>query len=298
MMPSVNLVYEDFATSGLGDRLIDLYLLSCIGYSRPEVGKIIIPWRAFNKDSAHHSVPEYRFEDILLSNVLKHMMFPRNTIVVDTEKQHSVHSDLPLNRANYITNGTARWIFDINQDKDLRRFHREVLSDIPYETVVEASKRSLSEFVFTNETMSLISHLMQEPYGSLHIRRTDKVRERRADDLMIDFSELHLLNQKTYDAIEFAVGELGISRFYVCSDDDSAAKPFTDRLLEMGCSIIPAPNTQKWKTTYCDLALMSKSQIIIQSQKASVFSNVASLIGSVRLFNVFNSSFIKSELTS
>lgn len=298
MMPSVNLVYEDFATSGLGDRLIDLYLLSCIGYSRPEVGKIIVPWRAFNRNSAHHSVPEYRFEDIRLSNVLKHMKFPQNTIVVDTETQHSVDSDLPVTRARYTTNGAAKWIFNVNQDKNLHRFHREVLSDVPYETVVGASKRSLSEFVFTDETMSLVSPLMQEPYAALHIRRTDKVRASRADELMIDFGELDLLNQKTYDSIEFVVGELGMSRFYVCSDDDSAAKQFTDRLLEIGCSVISTPHVQKWKTTYCDLAMMSKAQVIIQSQKASVFSNIASLIGNVRLLNVLNGSFSKSESTS
>lgn len=298
MMPSVNLVYEEFATSGLGDRLIDLYLLSCIGYSRPEVGKIIVPWRAFNRDAAHDSVPEYRFEDIRLSNVLKHMRFPQNIVVVDTDTHHSVDSDLPVTRARYTTNGAAKWIFDIDRDKNLRRFHGEVLSDVPYETVVAASKRSLSEFVFTNETTSLVSHLMQEPYAALHIRRTDKVRASRADEFMIDFSELDLLNQKTYDAIEFAVSELGISRFYVCSDDDSAAKPFVDRLVELNCSVIPTPNVQKWKTTYCDLFLMSKAQMIIQSQKASVFSNIASLIGNVRLLNVLNSSFSKSELTS
>jgi hypothetical protein len=297
MMPSVNLVYEDFPTSGLGDRLIDLYLLSCIGYSRIEVGKIIVPWGALNRNFAHPSVPEYRFEDIRLSNVMQYMKFPENIIVVDIEAQHRVESDLPLTCVQYTTNGLAKWIYNIDQDKDLFRFHQEVLSDIPYETVVQASKRSLSEFLFTDETMSLVSPLMQEPYAALHIRRTDKVRASKADELMIDFDELDLLNQKTYDAIEFAVSELGIRRFYVCSDDDSAAKPFMDRLLNMGCSVIPTPNVEKWKTTYCDLAMMSKAQIIIQSQKVSVFSNIASLIGNVRLFNVLNSSFSKSELT-
>jgi hypothetical protein len=290
MTQSVNLFYNDFPDSGLGDRLIDVYLLSTIGYCIPGVSKVIIPWRKFQKYQAHHTVPEYRFTDIQLSNVLSHMNFPSNVIAVDVEKTSQYRSDLPVQEVNYCTNGSARWVSNLDTDRNLVRFHKELLAKIPYETVIRSSTRALSEFTFTENTTSMIGESCVQPYASVHIRRTDKVRSSKADDLMISNDELYLLNQKTFDAIECFAKERGMNTFYVCSDDEESAKPFIERIVKLGCRLISTPTVERWKTTFCDLAMMSKSDVIIQSQVSSVFSNMACLIGNTKLFNVLTHS--------
>jgi hypothetical protein len=290
MNQKVNLFHKDFPSSGLGDRLIDIYLLSVIGYSLPDVDKVLIPWHTFQKQHAHFSVPEYRFIDIQLPNVLSHMSLPHNITPIDTETTTEYTSENPVESVSYVTNGSARWVYDLISDRDLRRFHKENLPDVPYETVVASSNRTLSEFSFTDKTMSLIGDLATEPYASLHIRRTDKVRSARADTTMITSDELNDLNQKTFDAIRYAASVKKINRFYVCTDDVEASQPFVEEIKRLNCFVLSPPEIERWKTTYRDLAMMSKSQVIIQSQTTSVFSNMACLIGNTKLFNVLHHS--------
>jgi hypothetical protein len=218
------------------------------------------------------------------------MSLPHNITPINTETTTEYTSENPVESVSYVTNGSARWVYDLISDRDLRRFHKENLSDVPYETVVASSNRTLSEFSFTDKTMSLIGDLATEPYASLHIRRTDKVRSARADTTMITSDELNDLNQKTFDAIRYAASVKKINRFYVCTDDVEASQPFVEEIKRLNCFVISPPEIERWKTTYRDLAMMSKSQVIIQSQTTSVFSNMACLIGNTKLFNVLHHS--------
>ena len=81
----------------------------------------------------------------------------------------------------------------------------------------------------------------------------------------------------------------GETLFYVCSDDKKEKQHFETFIKNKGCSIIQInlENLPSFTSTYIDLAMLSRSKLIVQSIAFSNFSFVASRIGdNVPIINV------------
>src|SRR4051812_40838857 len=72
------LLWRKPTESGLGDRLIDLFLL--LGLARSQGRALLLPhWGKYHEDPAH---PAHRREDIKLENVLNYLQFPVDCLIL------------------------------------------------------------------------------------------------------------------------------------------------------------------------------------------------------------------------
>ena len=149
---------------------------------------------------------------------------------------------------------------------------------------LEVAKRICSECGYSPTISSFAKNLGE--YVAIHIRRTDKVRDKAVCALMISRSELDDLNEKTKAVIKSLRVE-GHSRFLICSDDDKSMVQYQNFVVDCGGEVLEIPKMEKSVSTYYDMASMSFAKVVVQSQRNSAFSNYASCIGDVPLWNVY-----------
>jgi hypothetical protein len=65
--------------------------------------------------------------------------------------------------------------------------------------------------------------------------------------------------------------------------------PFVDYIRARGGSIVEIPQLEKWRMTYYDVAVMTRSSFNITSQRRSTFSSFPALIGKGQLQNCIRS---------
>ena len=134
------------------------------------------------------------------------------------------------------------------------------------------------EFGFCPEINTFLDSL-PDSFVSLHIRRTDMVRSGPPDGIHLQTCELGRLNELTYQAIDYLAAK-GQRNFFVCGDDDASTAPFASYIEEDKRQIvIKLPEMPKWQTTYYDLAVMTRSDLNVASQRYSSFSRFPTLIG-------------------
>jgi hypothetical protein len=251
--------------SGLCDRLIDI--IAVIALARVQGATLYVDWPVFDfrpsLDVAH------RQTDILIENVQQYINFPAG-IVFDaiTEADRS----FPL----YI--GTAI---------PLDRIHQDYLSDVcSLDVYLETAERVAKEFSFCPVIESFIK-TVPDKFVSFHIRRGDKVRTEQHDGSYIHVSELEYLDRITYQAIDYHF-RLGYDTFFFCGDEDHKKKPFVDYAVAKGAKTFTIPSMDKWQSTYFDIAVMTKSELNITSQRYSSFPRFPALIGKGKFNTVFN----------
>jgi hypothetical protein len=292
----VSLLIPNFTSSGLGDRMVDVFLVSLFKNCYSNIKQVFIPWFEFKKEWCHHSVPQYRFQDILMKNILSHMNIPSGVELISEHDFSFAANQTNLHVLDYRLNGAAepQWLVFRDGFADLDGFYNHYLSQfhprLPYHVFKSAIEKTIDEFSFCDEIQQLVSSISNEPFACVHIRRTDKVRQIKADKYMIDYTELDELDELTRKAI-LKVKEDGLTRFYISCDSetDQSYEQYREFILGFGGTVIPKISVQdRWKITYYELAIMIKSSLIIQSQVSSGFSNLASLLGRTRLLNVFS----------
>ena len=74
----------------------------------------------------------------------------------------------------------------------------------------------------------------------------------------------------------------------MCSDDDGCLSAYQNFITDLGCEVLKLPELEKATSSYYDLAVMSKSKIILQSMRNSAFSNYAAAIGEVPIHTVYD----------
>jgi hypothetical protein len=123
---------------------------------------------------------------------------------------------------------------------------------------------------------------------ALHVRRGDKVREEPHDGCFIETRELDQLNKLTFKAIDHFLKSY--TAFFVCGDEDSKNVPFVDYIRAHGGTIVEIPQLEKWRMTYYDLAVLTRSSFNITSQRRSTFSSFPALIGkgTTELYTISN----------
>lgn len=268
------LTVPDFNKSGLGDRLCGMLLIAVYarihGYSRVKV-----PWPSYSIPGG--TPPDFRKKDILLSNVLDHLILPTGFEFVDG------HETLPRTSPWWYTQvgiGSPNFAW----------FAKTHLKSYSLEDVLKVAREVCDECDYKPEVVR--TSVDFGDYVSIHIRRTDKVRPVRECSLMVSESELDDLNLRTRKAVEETIAQ-GHRRFFICSDDDLALETYQSFVSNLGCDIIKLPKMDKSVSTYYDLAAISRSKLLIQSMRSSAFSNYAACIGGVPIKNVYTETLEK-----
>lgn len=268
------LTVPDFNKSGLGDRLCGMLLIAT--YARIHGHSTVkVPWPSYSVPGG--KPPEFRKKDILLSNVLDHLILPTGFEFVDG------HEKLPrINPWWYAQVGIGSPDFGWLANSHLKSY--------PLSSVLEVARQVCDECDYKPDLVR--TSVDFGDYVAIHIRRTDKVRSVRECSLMVDESELDDLNLRTRVAIQDAVSQ-GHKRFFICSDDDSALVSYQNYVSDLGCDVVKLPDMDKSVSSYYDLAAMSRSKLLIQSMRSSAFSNYAACIGDVPIKNVYTDALIR-----
>lgn len=252
--------------SGLCDRLVDFLYL--IAYARIKRSTLVAEWMTFKAkdiDTAHRKL------DILLENVQAHITLPPDVIF---DSNNKIKYDSTFN------NGIGGGI-------NYRSFYNAYLHQTcTYEDYENAIKTVARDFKFCPAIVDFLRGI-PDKFVAFHIRRGDKVRDGAQNDgCFINTSELDLLNDLTIKAIDYYLAA-GYTTFFVCGDQDEKKKPFTDYIESKGATTFTIPEMEKWKSTFYDIAVMTKSDFNIASQRYSNFSRFPALIGKGQWRTVF-----------
>lgn len=249
--------------SGLCDRLYDLHFLSA--FARVQGAKLYTKWEKF--DLKDIDAP-HRRQDILLENVRAHIGFPEE-IVIDALAACDRTFEPGIGAA-------ASY-------EDLWKLHASSICS--WDVYNQALSETAKGFVFCDQINTVLAAL-PEKFAAVHVRRGDKVRAEEHDGCFIRFDELDRLNELTFKAIDWALKTF--TAFFVCGDEDAKLKPFITYITASGGTVINIPKLEKWRMTYYDLAVMTRSSFNITSQRRSTFSSFPALIGNGQYRTVYD----------
>lgn len=264
------LTAPQFSMSGLGDRLCALILL-CVYARLHGFNRVRVPWPKYPQPE-NVVVPQFRFIDILYKHVVSHIKLPGCVELVDAEF-------LPITEAVFDNNLTTGNV-------DLTWLQQAYLPEFDLSTLHHTARSIISEFSFVDGVTNYVKSHLADRFVALHIRRTDKVRKEAVCHTLISFDQLSDLDKRTHTLIERALTE-GHTHFLVCSDSDNDAVPYERDIATLGGHIVRLPKVGPPAQTYHELAAMSLSSLIIQSQKNSAFSNFAAVLRETPLWNVY-----------
>jgi hypothetical protein len=261
------ILWKNPTLSGLGDRFIDLFLLSTLA-SLYGVS-LFVDWPKFDGDSKIHS--KGRFEDVDPKNFCKYLKLPNNVKIIPNEVLNKISDNYFFNFGDYLGGVYSPLTFQ-----------KKYLPHINFDIFYEQYLKTISEFDFTDEFYDLVVE-QNIPDVSVHLRRTDKLNG--SDGWQIHNRELNDLNEKTTLVVEHLLSENIDYTLYFASDDASERDKYNNLFEKNKINLSESFNN--YLSTYIDLYLMAKSKIIIMSQKHSNFSCLAAMIGRNKLIYMY-----------
>lgn len=248
--------------SGLGDRLVDIVHL--LALARIKGRKLCFEWPKFsikNIDIAHRAI------DILLPNVLKHIHFPPDVLFQNGDEKSECFSE-GLGGGMFAAEVHKKYLWNICPLSEYELKVREVVD----------------EFRFCDEIETFLETVPRK-FVSFHIRRGDKVRDEPSDGFFIHRKDLRELDELTFRMLHLHLPYY--DTFFFCGDEDRKLKPFVDYVQSYGKSVFTIPQMGKWRSTYFDLAVMTKSRAVVTSQRYSAFSRFSAIKGNCPISTVF-----------
>jgi len=260
---------NNFVSSGYGDRMLGLFLISIL--SKLKNKNINIKWIEFKKPHHTKDFPHWRYKDTNLENFISFFKLP-STISLKYELD-PIH--LHCTKDLFTIPCSPASFYDKFKLQDL-------VSQQEYNSIINTVK---SEFGFNVSKFSY-----NEPYVTIHLRRTDKLCVN--DEYSIDCSELEL-NNETKRAIRKAIDKK-YTTFYLSSDDPSCKQEFIDFIINNNGKVIKPENIHNLIESYYDTWVMSSSSIIIPSINYSSFSLFPVLLFDIEMWTVLESSTYKN----
>lgn len=250
--------------SGLCDRLEDLLLMAA--YARCKNARLLVDWPEFEAkdiDVAHRS------HDILLENIQKFMTFPAD--VCFTKDGHEDE-----HFGSYL-----------GAEVKPEAFYKSHLHHwCSFQQLKNELSQSAKEFMFCQPIKGFLATLPPK-FITFHIRRGDKVRlAKEHDGTFILKDELYELDRLTFRAMEYFADKF--KHVFICGDEDAKLKPFIGLADDLNLEIIKIPEMPKWESTFYDLAVMTRSDTIICSQRYSSFSHFPSVLGGGQFNTVYD----------
>ena len=256
------ILWTNSTNSGLGDRLIDIFLMSA--YAKSLNSELYFDWRTFDgihewelNNSERKVWEEIRYVDYLYENFSNYFTLPSNVHINEDSVDCSVYVE-----------------FYLGGVYSPHSFHRKFLIDnISIEDFLRHFYDSLDEFRPTIKLLDIVGDKVKVDIA-VHLRRQDKV---RLDSCPVTLREDQIsdLNIKTMDILNSLLSESN-NILYISSDDESEKEIYKNKY--NGCSVDNFKISEIYEKTYVDIYMMSMCDTIILSQKHSSFSLFASLL--------------------
>lgn len=268
------LFWSQSTKSGLGDRLLDLSLMSawalCLKVELNLNWEFVCPGpKPWN---------EIRYHDYLYENFSQYFNLPENVFV------NKGISPSSCQIFSYYLGGIY------SPQSFFLKFIMPLTPFIDWRTYQQAFFETTKKFTPKNKLIDLLIN-QEPPTLSIHIRRGDKIREKidegKDSILPQDLISLNNLTQQVVDKLKN-----NNSKIFICSDDETEKLNYFSLYKD---NLYLAPNNLGYLQTYVDLYLLSVSDTIIISQKHSSFSLFASIINRKQLVYLFEDGLIASH---
>jgi hypothetical protein len=282
----MNFIYYNSNLSGIGDRLFDLILVYT--YAKYiKCNKLYLTWKVNNDDMINNNsiyailrktMTPFREKDYLLENLLNYLILPDDIIFVSLDEINKLLRD----KNNLIFNeymGVKYSVYDFI-DKYLSK-----LTIIQKNIFIESYYENFKKIKFKNIPNSMIDIFNNNNIITIHLRRGDKVVDDNNSSNNIGNKDVETLNMNTEKFINKCIS-LNYKNICFVSDEEKVKTHFINKFKTI-CNVITF-NGDEISQTYFDLYCLSHSKKILLSQKFSVFSILASMIGSVDLYYIFD----------
>ena len=274
----MNIIWTNSTNSGLGDRLIDISLMSA--YAKVLKSDLYFDWKIFTNGGVHEwnfnqsekkKWEDIRFVDYLYENFSRYFSLPKNIHV-----NKFVDNRLNISRMDCIFFNDS--LGGVNSP---HLFHQKYLLDkISIDDFLIIFNDTLREFQPTDLLLNIVGDL--KPDIALHLRRQDKVRLESCS-VTLRPDQIDDLNERTSNLVNELTS--GDKVLYIASDDISEKNNYLNRY--NGYSVDNFKINELYEKTYVDIYMMSRCDVIILSQKHSSFSLFASLIGGCKLIYLY-----------
>ena len=288
------LLWNNPTKSGLGDRLVDLFLLAA--FAKAGSLKVAVCWPDHPDLTLLQKKlwPKYRYEDYKLENLLLYFKFPKNILFYS----QSTFSKELRNKSNVLFNDYVGGIYTTSTfyNKFYPKFKK--LFNFSLTGFEYAFKDVLKEF----QPKKIFFRKFALPFNAdiaVHLRRGDKVQS-NPDNFAIDFDEIDGLDKVTELCIN-KISQLNSTKktIYLSSDDEDVKLRYKMKLsISKKNQIITLPrNITNFEATYIDLWMLASSKYIILSQRHSNFSLLASYLKKSKLVYFYKDNKLISDNT-
>ena len=269
----MSLVWTNSTCSGLGDRLIDLFLMASL--SKLLDKNLYLEWNPVKIN--YSNVPAMRYDDYKLENLLEYFSFPSFIKFIKLNEIVVGHQDIIF---QYYLGGIYSPI----------TFYEKFIKDI---FTLEKYLETFNECIKLFQSTTLLRNLIGNNFSlnnilSVHLRRTDKCGNNYQTSHGISNEQLEELDKNTKSIINKLLDNHNL---YFCSDDINVKNQYINEYKNNNVII---KNIGDYRQTYLDMYIMINSKIIILSQKHSNFSLFCSLINQTKFIYLYENDIIEN----
>jgi hypothetical protein len=279
----MSVIWTESTKSGLGDRLIDLLIMSSFAKYLGKKLKLNYKIQPFYSSPQELLRPKYRHFDYKLEYLNKYIDLPNNVYLYEDNIQITKERNTIYFRY-YLGGIYSPFTF---YDKYINR------NNIDKEFFIKLFLEQAKTINFKNIEEKYID-LFKCEYISIHLRRTDKVSNLCGNDHHgIFVEELDSLNSITKNVIDFFIDKKNIKNIYFCGDDNCIINEYIQNYKHKINILNNFINiNDNIYNVYFDLYALSRSKFIILSQKHSSFSLFCSFIHNAYLIYLYDNDII------
>jgi hypothetical protein len=296
----MKILWTNSTLSGLGDRLIDLFLLAAFARSCNAI--LYVVWQnCCELNSLQKKTwPKSRLEGYKIENLSQYFKFPKNIVFCTEISIQKYCRDKRNIQFNDYLGGiyTASSFYSKFYSKYKKNENFNLLG------FENAFRETLNDFQPKHKLLKKFESQVF-PDISVDLRRGDKV-TLKPDIFSVSHEEQFNLNTVTELCInELSDSNLSIKTIYFCSDDSNLLYRFRKKYSSIrNLNLITMPqNTKGFEKTYVDLWMLASSKKIILSQRHSNFSIFASYLKNARLIYFYfdnrlitNNNFLNKQI--
>jgi hypothetical protein len=269
------LLWYNSPTSGMCDRLLDTHLLAALA-SRLDY-KLYLEWKDIPEPNSFqkNTWPISRYSDYRVENFTKY--FNLSKIINFIDNKNIIVSD----KDDVIFTEYLGGVYSPNTF-----YNKYVKSICSFEDFDQSFKSILKDFTPKELLLDTIG-TVPEIDIAVHLRRGDKI-TKTPDFAQLNENNLKELEHKTAKCFIEEKNKIFDSYkrkpvVFICSDSDDEKQKFIYNYCQDVIVINIGLNKNTIENTYSDLYMLSKSKLIILSQKHSNFSIFSSLVGNTSL---------------
>lgn len=280
----MSFVWTNSTKSGLGDRLIDLFIIASYATLLNKV--LYMTWEEEPISELQKIIwNPIRFNDYKIENLIQYFSFPDCIHIVSKDKLNEIMNQQHLEKMifhSYLGGVYSPVTFyDCFIDK-----HYSL------DEYLKHFNTNINQFKPTRKLLNIVEQLPNNII-SIHLRRTDKCSSFISPSIThgVSLEELSILDSKTNSIINQYINQ-GYKNLFFCSDSTESKLEYQTKYKNQ---YIVNFNQNTIEQTYIDLYIMSVSEIIILSQRHSSFSLFACFVNSAKLIYFYNDDIITNS---